>query len=117
MNKFIGIGNITRDVELKKTSTDKSVVSFTIAVNEGNITEFVDCEAWNKSADLVAQYCKKGSKLLVEGKIRSNTYEGKTGKVKKTYILVDRIEFLSAKPTEEKHDSYVEIKGEDLPFY
>lgn len=119
MNKVICIGNLTKDVELKKTSTDKSVVVFSIGVNEGNITEFIECEAWNKSAELISQYCAKGSKLLVEGKLRTNTYEGKTGKVKKVYVLVDRVEFLSPKgtPTETKQNNYVEVKSEDLPFY
>ena len=117
MNKVIEIGNLVKDIEVKKTSTDKSVVDFSLAVNEGKITEFVDCQAWEKTADLIAQYCKKGTKLLVEGKLRSNSYEGKTGKVKKIFVLVDRVEFLSAKAAEEKHDSYVEVKGEDLPFY
>ena len=120
MNKVIVIGNLTKEIELKKTNTDKSVVNFSLAVNENDKAEFIDFQAWEKTAELIAKYVTKGQKLLVEGKIRTSTYEGQTGKVKKTFVLVDRVEFLSSKPsteTTEKKDAYVEIKSEDLPFY
>lgn len=119
MNKVIIVGNLVKDIEMKETLTGKKVIDFTLAVNEGKVTEFIDCQAWDKSAELVHTYVSKGQKLLVEGKLRTVSYEGKTGKVKKTFILVDRTEFLSAKPSSESHKngSYVEIKDEDLPFF
>lgn len=100
MNKVILIGNITKDLELKKTQTGKSVLEFSIATNDGNkVAKFHDCKAWEKTAELIAQYCKKGSKICVEGKAWYDEFEKDGRKLKSKYILVNTVEFLD-RPTE-----------------
>ena len=66
MIKVIAIGNVTKDIELRKTNSGKSVVQFTLACKEGKATEFVDCTIWEKGAELVNQFVTKGQKLCVE---------------------------------------------------
>ena len=140
MNKVILCGNITNDLELRQTTSGKNVLGFTVALNEGygekKTTEFVDCTAWENTAEVVAKYCHKGSKLLVEGKIRSDSYEKNGEKRKKVYVLVDRVELLDQKesppvkktittkpqwsqPTlaDDGRDVTGHIESEALPFY
>jgi len=137
MNKAILIGNITRDLELRKTTTNKSVVEFSIAINEGygdkKTTDYINIVAWEKTAETLASYCGKGSKIMVEGRIKTDSYEKNGSKIYKTYILANSIEFLSNKEPEPKkpeqapliredgRDMFgrkdVTIDEEELPFY
>ena len=143
MNKAILIGNITKDLELRKTQSDKSVVEFSVALNEGygekKTVEYVNVVAWEKSAETLVNYCGKGSKVMVEGRIKTDSYEKNGQKVYKTYVLANNIEFLSAKDTHSaKSDTLqsvqasltradgrdmfgrkqdVTIDTEELPFY
>ena len=72
INRVILVGRLTRDPELRKTQSGASVVSYTIAVNRRVQTpgqpdaDFINCVAWNKTADLMAQYLHKGSLIGVE---------------------------------------------------
>ena len=122
MNKVIISGNITKDIDLRKTQTNKSVARFSVANNEGygdkKITTFINCQAWEKTADLIANYCSKGSKVLIEGSWRTNSYEKDGKSLTDNYIVVNSIEFLSAQPkhTEERQKN-VTIDPEELPFY
>ena len=110
MNKVILMGNLTRDVELRTTQSGKSVGSFGLATNESyidkdgnkqNKAEFHNLVVWEKKADALAQYTKKGSKLLVEGKLSYSSYQNKDDmKVYKTEIIVNNFEFLDSKPSE-----------------
>ena len=103
MNKAILIGNITRDLELRKTQSDKSVVEFSVALNEGygekKTVEYVNVVAWEKTAETLVNYCGKGSKVMVEGRIKTDSYDKNGQKVYKTYVLASNIEFLSTKDT------------------
>lgn len=102
MNKVILCGNITKDLEIRKTQNNKSVLDFTIATNEGKtqsgqeVTQFTGCRAWEKVADNIAQYFRKGSKILIEGRIRTDCQETQNGKRYWTYVLVDRFEFVQS---------------------
>lgn len=143
MNKVILIGNITKDLELRKTPSNKSVVEFSVAINEGygekKTTEYVYIMAWEKTAETLANYCGRGSKIMVEGKIKTDTYEKNGAKVYKTYVLANNIEFLNSRDThsessdtrknvqptltrDDGRDMFgrkqdVVIDPEDLPFY
>lgn len=110
-NKVILAGNLTRDPELKPVGNDKSVTKFGLAINrrykgsDGNMNEettFVDCETWNKTGELLCQYCTKGSAVLVEGKLQLDQWEDKDGqKRSKLKVVVDGVQFLSFKGKEE----------------
>ena len=102
MNKVILVGNVCQDIELKKTTTGKSVCEFAIAINETyngeTKAEYVDVQAWEKNAENLAKYVSKGNKLLVEGKIRSTVYTNSEGKKnKRTVVLCSNFEFLTPK--------------------
>lgn len=117
MNKWFGIGRTTKNIELKKTASNKSAVQFTLAVtrnfknqNGEYESDFVNCITYGQTADNMSQYVKKGDKLAVEGRIQVRNYqstEGKTAYV--TEVVADRVEFLESKKTEEQAE---EIKQE-----
>lgn len=102
MNKAILKGRITQDLELRTTINNKAVVRFTLAVNEGygenQRTNFINCEVWNKLAENLYKYCEKGSGLLLEGSIRTETFDGQDGQKKYvTKVVVQNYEFLDSK--------------------
>ena len=132
MNKVMLIGNISNDLEIKKTQTGKSLLAFSVAVNEGSrekkTTDFIKCRAWEKTADLIAQYCHKGSKIFVEGKYKTESYEKNGQKVYSDYVLVSSIEFLDSKETRQTistspqwnmstQTTQVKLEEDALPFY
>lgn len=110
MNKILLIGNLTRNLELKYTSTNKSVLDTNIAVqrqysnqNGERETDFINIQVWGKQAENLDKYCGKGSKIAIEGELRVDTYEKSDGsKGYKTYVLVSNVEFLDTKKKEEK---------------
>lgn len=91
MNTAILVGNITKDLEVRRTQSDKQVLSFTLAINEGkDKTEFVNCVAWEKSAEVIGQYCRKGSQLAIQGRIQTRKQETDQGNRYYTEVVVDR---------------------------
>lgn len=117
-NKVILIGNLTKDVELKYTPKGMAVARIGLAVSEKYKDKetvcFVDCDAWDKTAELVAKYCAKGSSVLIEGRLKQDSWEDKTTKQKRYAhrITVEKVQFLSkAKITEAKPET---TQGEDL---
>lgn len=113
LNKTLIIGNLTKDPESKVLPGGQyTIVSFSIAVNkrsrgsDGQKKEevsFFDCEAWNKTGELVMQYCKKGRSVLVEGHLQQDRWESQEGqKRSKVKIVADSVQFLSPKPEGEQ---------------
>ena len=102
MNKVLLTGRITHDLEIRKTNTNKSVLSFSLAVDDGKDangnkkTIFVDVSIWEKGAEFLTQYAGKGVLIAVVGKVVSDNYTNQQGqKVKRTYILAEDSEILS----------------------
>lgn len=119
MNRVILSGNIATDIDLKTNKVP--VAKFNLAVKKTNGTDFIPIVAWNQTAEVINQYCSKGSKLLVEGRIQTDEYENK----KYTEIVADRVEFLDKKETPKEpketlpkfeYGKQMEIKDEDLPW-
>lgn len=80
INVAVIAGHLTKDVELSKTQNGNSVAKFTVAVNGINDnTDFINCVAWNKLADIVNMYCKKGDLVTVEGRISVRNYDNQQG--------------------------------------
>ena len=136
MNKAILMWNVTKDLELKSTTGWTEVLSFSIATNwkikkwDGweDTVEFHNLVAWGNTAKTIAQYCKKGSKLLVEWEIKTRNWEDKETKktMYRTEIIVFRFEFAwwksdsnsqwyAPKP-EVKAEIEEEISIDDIPF-
>lgn len=110
MNKAILIGRLTKDVEIRTNENGTNIASFTLAVSR-NFTnkngereaDFINCIAFNKNAENIAKYTKKGSQLAVNGRIQTRSYEAKDGsKRNATEIIVDEFTFLDKK--EDKQD-------------
>lgn len=108
LNRVVLIGNITKDTELTTTSSGISLCRFDIAVNRPfdsngeRKVDYFNCTSWRGTAEAVAKYCKKGSKICVVGSVQTRTYEDNDGKKRTVYdIAVQEVEFLTAKSNAE----------------
>ena len=119
MNSICIIGRLTADPELRQTSTGKNVISATVAVDRiGEGADFINIVAWEKTAEFIKNYFRKGMKIAIEGRLQSRSYEEKDGKKRTVHeVVVGRVEFCEKKTAEEKPAEleYVEVE-EDLPF-
>lgn len=99
-NSIILTGRITKDLEIKEVGQNK-VTHFSLAVDnpfKRDETSFFHIEAWNRTADLLTEYCGKGSKILVEGSARQNTFTDKEGNNRERVVFnANRIGFLDSK--------------------
>ena len=111
MNNCNFTGRLTKDPELKTTQSGKKYLRFCLAVDgikdkDGNKTaDFVDCIAWNKSAEIIAQYARKGSKLGISGRLHTTTTEANGEKRKYTEIIVNEFDLLDSKPKDQAEQS------------
>lgn len=102
MNNVSIAGRLTRDPELRKTQTGKSVANFSIAISMGkDKTEFVNCIAWEKTGELITEYCKKGDMIPCVGELQTRTWEKDGEKRYATEVVVHKFDF-PARPKEEK---------------
>jgi single-strand DNA-binding protein len=110
-NKVILAGNLTRDPELRYTPKGSAVVKFTLAINYNYKTEagenkeevsFVDVEAWSRRAEVIAQYMRKGRPLLIEGRLKQDTWEDKNThqKQSKLKVVLEGFSFIDSKSPE-----------------
>ena len=103
MNVVILTGNLARDPEKTYTSSNMAVTRFTIAVNRfsrkegGQDADFIRVTAFDKQADLVEKYMRKGSKVGVEGRIQTGSYEKDGKTIYTTDVIANRVEFLDRK--------------------
>ncbi len=105
MNKAFLIGRLTRDPELRYSSSNAAIVNFSIAIdrqytnNQGQReTDFINIVAFQKQAENIKKYLTKGSLVAVDGRIQTRNYEDKDGKrVYVTEVVADRVQFLSSK--------------------
>lgn len=136
MNKVLLIGRLTKDPEIRHTQNGATVVSYTLAVNRRVQTpgqpdaDFISCVAWNKTADLMAQYLHKGSLIGVEGRIQTRSYDNQYGnRVYITEVMTESIQFLEPKNAGKQNAGYqsnntvgydpnetLDIDADDLPF-
>lgn len=143
MNTTIIMGNITRDPELKYTTSGKPVCQFGIAHNskykagDGTMKEdvlFLDCESWNATAENIAKFFAKGSKILVEGLLKMDTWKDKNDGTNRSKIKlkVERFHFVDSKrdanteqapmrvnkpaPSPPNTETYEPIDESEIPF-
>ena len=138
MNNIIITGNICHDLEIK-TSGETKILNFTVAVrrkfknkNGEFETDFIRCVAFNKQAEFITNYFKKGSPILIQGNLQTNTYETENGEKRTSFnVVVENINFFGGKneqTSQEKtntsfekamQDNGVEfttMESDDLPF-
>ena len=102
INRVVLVGRLTKDVELRKTNSNTSVCSFTLACNRrfqsqqgGQTADFINCIAWRQSADFLAKYAFKGSIVGVEGRISTRSYDNQAGqKVYVTEVTCDSVQLI-----------------------
>lgn len=107
VNKVFLMGNLTRDVELRHTQSNQAVANLGIAVNrrfktaDGENREevtFVDCEAWGRTAEVMAQYLGKGRPVFIEGRLKLDQWQDKDGnKQSKLRVVVESFQFVDSK--------------------
>ena len=106
MNRWFGIGNLTADPEMRYTPQGTEVTNFSIAINngrdrDGNDREptYVDIVAWEKTAENVAEYCRKGNKVAIEGALQIDKWKDDDGNPRKKYVIrAFSVEFLTPRP-------------------
>ena len=104
MNKFIGVGRLTRDPDVRYTQDNTAIARFTLAVDRKykkdseQSADFISCLAFSKTAEFIEKYIKKGTKIVVEGRIQTGSYTNKDGqKVYTTDVVVENVEFAESK--------------------
>ena len=133
LNKVQLIGNLNSDPEIRSTPSGSQVANFRVACSESwkdqsgqrqERTEWVTCVAWRAQAEIAQKYLRKGSKVYVEGKLQTRTWEDKNvgGKRYATEVLVDRFLMLDGRQgggegyAEHPADPQPQQSGDDLPF-
>lgn len=111
INKAILMGRLTRDPELRHTNSGTPVCSFSIAIDNGygenRQTDFINCVAWNKTAEFVSNYFSKGKMIIVIGRISTRTWEGQDGKKNyATEVVASEVSFGESKRSQEGGTEY-----------
>ena len=118
INTVILVGRLTKEPQVGVTSSNKKVLNFTLAVSrDKENTDFINCVAWEKTADLIAQYTHKGSQLGVVGRIQTRSRKDKDDKtIFITEVWVNDITFLESKKAEEPKGEALDLTEDMLPF-
>lgn len=127
LNQVILQGRLTKDVELRYTQTEKAVAAFTIAVDRGKDSgaDFINCVAWEKTAQFLEKYFHKGDMILLVGRLTQRNYEDKNGNKRTAYeVIVNNVNFCNSKaksedkPVGDSAADFTELDDSDgeLPF-
>jgi len=145
INRVVLVGRLTRDPELRKTSSGNAVCSFTVALDNrmknpdgSKSTSFIPCSAFNTTADTVSKYARKGLLVGVEGRLNQRSFVRQDGsKSSVIEVICDSVQFLErreetvaneemdippyddvqpANDTEKEQLDSIEIADDDLPF-
>ena len=124
MNKFIGIGRLVKDPEIRYSQSGTAVANFNIAISSGygehKQTDFIPIVAFKNLAEIVGNNLKKGSQVLVEGRMQVRSYETQEGQKRRiTEVIVQNIEFLGSKKSNESTpESFGDevFPEEEIPF-
>ena len=110
MNRTFLVGNLTRDIELRHTPQGTAVCDIGLAVNDRrksgdewvDKTTFVDVTLWNRNAEVANEYTRKGSSVMIEGRLELETWESDGQKRSKLKVVAERLQLLGGKPVEAK---------------
>ena len=127
INKVILMGRLTKDPELRHTGTGTPVATFSVAVDNGygenKKTDFINCVAWNKTAEFVKNWFGKGRMIALVGRISTRTWDGADGRKNyATEVVVKEVSFAGEKREDVATDSSDEdftpliADDDDLPF-
>ena len=108
MNKVILMGRLTKDAETRYTPSGKAICSFCLAIDRRGKdagADFINCVAWEKTAETISKYCGKGRQILVEGRLQSRSYEKDGQKRYITEVIVSHMEFCGNKQGGDKTEN------------
>ena len=111
INRVVLVGRLTKDVEVRKTTSGISTASFTLACNRrftskdsnGQTADFINCVAWRQQADFLGSYAHKGNIVGIEGRIATRSYDGQNGKVYVTEVVCDSVRLIGNNNTARDH--------------
>jgi single-strand DNA-binding protein len=108
-NNTVLVGRITKALEMKTTLNGVNVLSFTLAINkkvkEKDQVSYISCVSFNKTAEILNQYCDKGSLILVDGELQSRSYEKDNRTIYVTEVVVNRVILLDNKQKVDNQDT------------
>ena len=132
LNRIVIMGRLTKDVELRRTTSGTAVANFTLACerdfSKEKETDFIECTAWGKTGEFAEKYFSKGKMAIVSGRLQIRRWEDKNGNKRSTSeVVAENIYFGEAKTSGNKFDSavhgelehdYAAMYGddEDFPF-
>ena len=102
MNLVTLIGRLTRDPELKYSQSGKAFCNFTVAVTrefKRDEADFINCVAWDKRAEAIAEYLRKGRRIAIQGRLNVSNYEKNGETVWRTDVIVDKFNFIDSAST------------------
>lgn len=109
MNSIVLLGRATDSIELKQTQAGKSVVNFTLAVKRPftkDTTDFFTICAWDKQAELISRYVKKGNQVCIRGYLTTRTWTDNQGNKRyATEVIADEVSFVASKENNESNDT------------
>ena len=121
MNNIVLLGRLTKDADIRSTQSGKVVASFTLAVdrpytqNGKREVDFIACQIWGKSAEVLGKSVHKGQRILLEGRLQIRQYTDKNGnKRTAAEVVADRFEFIERK--EQTEPQSMESFGQQVPF-
>jgi single-strand DNA-binding protein len=120
------IGRLVRDPELRYTAGGTAVASYSIANNRSYTSNnekreqasFFNCVAWGKLGELIVQYCKKGHRIGIEGRLQQRSWDDQNGNKRSTVeVITDNIQFLSPRESSSGGDAQIDINAsyQDVP--
>ena len=123
MNNVVLIGRLTKDPELKYSQSGKAFSKFTVAVTrEFNRDEadFINCVAWGKTAETIAEYLRKGKRIGLQGRLQTGSYQNNSGdKVYTVDLMIDKFEFVDNLKSDNQSYSNKNndvVDDDDFPF-
>ena len=120
MNTVVLSGRMAKDPELKYTSGGKANARFTLAVQRTkDEADFINCVAWEKTAETIVEYFKKGSQIAVQGSIRTGSYEKDGKTIYTTDVWVYKFDFFGSSNqnnNKENKNNYVKKEDNSFPF-
>lgn len=121
MNNIVLLGRLTKDADIRSTQSGKVVASFTLAVdrpytqNGKKEADFIACQIWGKSAEVLGKSVHKGQRILLEGRLQIRQYTDKNGnKRTAAEVVAERFEFIERK--EQTEPQGMETFGQQMPF-
>ena len=113
MNIVILKGRLTKDINLLFSQSGTPYTSFIVAVNryskDKDLTDFILCTAFSKTAEFISEYFRKGQEILIRGNVKVDSYEKDGNKITRQYIIVENVEFVGSK----KDDGNIKFEKAD----